>query len=68
MTNISLGEKAIISAKKGIMAFCRFITANDTGDTGAHQSGIYLPKILASHLFSSVPHRGENVTKEVEIK
>ena len=33
MTNISLGEKAIISAKKGIMAFFRFITANDTGYT-----------------------------------
>lgn len=68
MTNISLGEKAIISAKKGIMAFCRFITANDTGYTGSHQYGIYLPKILASHLFSSPPHRGENITKNVDIK
>ena len=68
MTNSSLGEKAIMSANKGIKAFCRFITASDTGDTGSHQYGIYLPKILASHLFSSPPHRGENLTKNVDIK
>ena len=66
--NISLSEKAIKAAQNGTMTFCKFIAANETGVTGGHQCGIYLPKLLASNLFSTVPHRGENVTKEIEIK
>lgn len=26
-------------------AFCRFITANDTGKNGSHQAGFYIPKL-----------------------
>jgi len=37
-------EKAINSVNSGRLSFCRFITANDTGATGSHQGGFYIPK------------------------
>ena len=49
-------------------AFCRYITANDTGSTGAHQAGFYIPKNAARLLFEEPVQRGQNKDKYVNIK
>lgn len=49
-------------------AFCRYITANDTGTTGAHQAGFYIPKNAARLLFEEPVQRGQNKDKYVNIK
>lgn len=49
-------------------AFCRYITANDTGTTGSHQAGFYIPKEAARLLFEEPVMKGTNKDKMVEIK
>ncbi|WP_276893124.1 type II restriction endonuclease [Hallella bergensis] len=49
-------------------AFCRYITANDVGQTGSHQSGFYIPKEAARLLFEEPTTKGSNKDKYVEIK
>lgn len=49
-------------------AFCRFITANDTGKNGSHQAGFYIPKCAALLLFDTPGRKGENKDKLVEVK
>lgn len=49
-------------------AFCRFITANDTGKNGSHQAGFYIPKCAAPLLFDTPGVKGENKDKMVKIK
>lgn len=49
-------------------AFCRYITGNDTGKTGSHQAGFYIPKEAARLLFDTPVERGENKDRFVEIK
>lgn len=39
-------SKAINAIMNSELAFCKFLSANDTGKTGGHQSGIYIPKRL----------------------
>ncbi len=39
-----IGERAIADALRTGRALLKFISANDAGATGAHQSGFYLPK------------------------
>lgn len=48
-------------------AFCRFITVNDTGENGSHQSGFYIPKCAASLLFDKPGVKGENKDRYVKI-
>ncbi|MBR1941545.1 MAG: restriction endonuclease [Bacteroidaceae bacterium] len=61
-------NKAIDSVKKSQVAFCRFITGNDTGATGSHQSGFYIPKCAAALLFEQKVERGSNYEKWVTIR
>lgn len=61
-------DSAIESVQRASAAFCRFITANDTGKTGAHQAGFYIPKCASSLLFSEPGIRGENKDKMVKIQ
>ena len=44
------------------------LSANDTGATGAHQAGIYIPKSSFNILFSEPGQKGENKDKWVKIK
>lgn len=60
--------KAIATVRNASSAFCRFITANDTGENGSHQSGFFISKCAASLLFEEPCYKGENVEKNVEIK
>lgn len=61
-------DSAINSVQQSIAAWCRFITGNDTGTTGSHQAGFYIPKIASSLLFEKPGHKGENKEKIVKIK
>lgn len=63
-----LVEKAINSVNKGGLSFCRFITANDTGTTGAHQSGFYIPKTSYSIFFDRPGTRGSNDDRFIKIR
>lgn len=49
-------------------AFCRFITANDTGKNGSHQAGFYIPKRAAALLFDTPGIKGENKDRFVNVK
>lgn len=53
-------ESAIQAVIQGETAFCKFLAANDTGKTGAHQYGIYIAKSAFSVLFDTPGVIGEN--------
>lgn len=64
----SYSEAAIQAVNMGKRAFCKMLSANDTGKTGGHQSGIYIPKTAVSILFDVPGKRGENKKKYVKIR
>lgn len=66
MENIALS--AIEATEKGILAFCKFLSANDTGETGGHQAGIYMAKPAVPILFDRLFEKGSNQEKWVKIK
>lgn len=66
MTNFALF--AIQAALKGQAVFCKFLAANDTGLTGAHQSGIYISKPSIHILFDEAGVKGKNKEKWVKVK
>ena len=61
-------NSAIKSVQKSKAAWCRFITGNDTGTTGSHQAGFYIPKCASELLFDKPGVKGENKEKFVQIK
>lgn len=58
---------AVQVALKAENTFCKFLVANDTGLTGAHQSGLYISKAAASILFDEAGIKGTNKEKWVKI-
>ena len=61
-------NSAIAKVQSAKYAFCRFITANDTGKNGSHQAGFYIPKCAATLLFDTPGVKGENKDKFVTVK
>lgn len=61
-------NSAINKVQNAKYAFCRFITANDTGKNGSHQAGFYIPKCAAALLFDTPGVKGENKDKLVKVK
>lgn len=61
-------DSAIVRVQNAKYAFCRFITANDTGKNGSHQAGFYIPKCAAPLLFDVPGVKGENKDKLVKVK
>lgn len=61
-------HSAIAKVQTAKHAFCRFITANDTGKNGSHQAGFYIPKCAAALLFDTPGVKGENKDKIVTVK
>lgn len=50
-------------------AFLKFLSANDVGETGSHQSGLYLPREAAPLFVGNHSlDRGENLSKEVVLE
>ena len=63
--NLNEAVKSVFESEK---AFCKFLSANDTGATGAHQVGILVSKSAVSILFDQ-SLEGETILKRVvEIK
>lgn len=60
-------NQAIQAVLNGEMGFCKFLAANDTGETGGHQAGIYIPKSSFGILFSNPGQKGENKDRWVKI-
>lgn len=61
-------EQAIAAVNQSKTAFCKFISANDAGATGAHQEGFYMPKSTISLMFDSPGIKGSNKERFVRIK
>ncbi|MCU7496235.1 MAG: restriction endonuclease [Ignavibacteria bacterium] len=61
-------QAAIESVNRSRMAFCKFISANDAGKTGGHQSGFYIPKKSSALLFIKPGVKGELKDRMVKIK
>ena len=60
-------EAAVGKVRNGKQAYCKFLSANDTGITGAHQAGIYFAKPASSILFDDPGIRGSNKERRVAI-
>jgi hypothetical protein len=63
----SEGERAIQDALGQGRALLKFITPNDVGATGSHQSGYYLPKKIWRHFTPYGPVKGRNDDHPVSI-
>ena len=64
----SILQSAIQSAQESEVAFSKFITANDTGTTGGHQSGYHIHKQAWPLFFENPGKKGENSEKWITIK
>ena len=64
----SILTKAIATAQQSNISFSKFITANDTGATGGHQSGFHIHKNSWNLFFDSQGERGINKDIHVTIK
>lgn len=60
--------QAIQSVSGSQQAYCKFLSANDTGLTGGHQAGIYISKPSVPILFDEPGEKGHNKEKWVKIK
>ena len=61
-------NKAVKSVFESEKAFCKFLSANDTGATGAHQVGILVSKSAVSILFDQSLKEESILKRTVEIK
>lgn len=61
-------DLAINSVKQSKNAFCKFISANDAGETGAHQAGFYMPKDTVPLMFETPGVKGDNKDRFIKIK
>ncbi|MDM9630227.1 type II restriction endonuclease [Robiginitalea aurantiaca] len=59
--------RAINSVQKSKLAFSKFITANDVGDTGSHQYGFHIHKGAWNLLFDKPGEKGSNKDRFVTI-
>ena len=59
---------AVQAVFDGELAYCKFLAANDTGLTNAHQAGIYISKTSIPILFSEPGMKGTNKDRYVKIK
>lgn len=64
----SIASKAIDSAQRADVAYCKFIKPNDTGQTGGHQAGYHLHKDSWPLFFDSPGERGSNRDRFVKIR
>jgi len=61
-------EHSIEAVQKAESSFCKFISANDVGKTGGHQSGYYIPISFCSIIFETSIIRGQDYTQFVNIE
>lgn len=56
-------DKAISEALKSKEFFCKFLTANDSGSSGGHQSGVLISSSLYKYFFKSDTSRSSSIKK-----
>lgn len=61
-------NQAIQSVLNSKQAYCKFLSANDTGATGGHQSGILISKSAKDMLFSQKLEHESILKRTVEIQ
>lgn len=61
-------QKAIQLVQKATVAFSKYITANDTGSTGGHQSGFHIHKNSWPLFFDKPGEKGTNKDKFITIR
>lgn len=61
----TLAIQAVLDSQR---AYCKFLSANDTGLTGAHQAGIYIAKHSIPILFDEPAVKGTNMDKWAKVK
>jgi hypothetical protein len=64
----NLLEKVIEEVHTSVDTFFKFISANDSGKTGSHQAGFYIPKNAISIAFEHPGKKGENKEKFIKIE
>jgi len=64
----SVLQKVIQSVQQSEIAFSKYITANDTGATGGHQSGFHIQKNAWKLFFEEAGEKGANKDKYITIK
>ena len=63
-----IAYNAIQAVNIATLSYCKFLSANDTGDTGGHQAGIYIAKKASCILFDKLGEKGTNKDKYVKIR
>lgn len=64
----SILQTAISSVRNSQATFCHFITPNDVGATGGHQSGFTIPTAVYSMFFDSPGQKGEVKDRLIKVK
>ncbi|MFA6058666.1 MAG: type II restriction endonuclease [Taibaiella sp.] len=64
----SILNKAIQSVQEATISLSKYVTANDVGATGAHQSGFHIPKNSWQLFFDNPGEKGNNKDGWVNIK
>lgn len=64
----NIASKVIADTANSERIFCKFLSANDTGETGGHQSGIYIPKNSVPLIFDTPGVKGQNKEEFNKIK
>ena len=59
-----LVSKAIESVTAGKVSYCKFLSANDSGETGGHQSGILISMSARDMLFTPEEMRNNHILKK----
>ncbi len=65
----SLSVKAVDTTLHGQNSFCKFLSANDSGETGGHQSGILISKSAKQMMFSDDELANNHILKkEIQVR
>lgn len=68
MDNQWLVAKAIQSVSETELAYCKFLSPNDTGETKSHQRGIHIAMDASPILFDTPSVKGHNRERDVTIR
>lgn len=66
MSDTTLSDAAIIATNRSRATYIKFLSANDSGATGAHQSGILLSRKACPMVFGALPR--DHVVKRNDVQ
>lgn len=68
MSETALSFQAIETALNNKEVYCKFLSANDSGETGGHQSGILISKSAKAMFFSEEQMKNNHILKNDHVK